>query len=125
MRGVKTKVNSRWKRGVVFVFLALALSVFVHSVRNVYLKKVGAEEALSKMQEEKKSLENRKDFLESSIERLSTPEGVDFEIRTKLNVAEAGESVAIIVAQEETDRANPSDLSAWQQIKLFFTKLFE
>ncbi len=125
MRGVKTRTSGRWKRLLIFSALALLLIVFLNSVNNVYKKKKGAEDLLVRMQGELQTLEDREAFLAKSLDRLSTVEGMKFEIRKKLNVAEVGESVAIIVAQEEVDRTTPDQLSAWQQIKLFFTKLFD
>jgi hypothetical protein len=125
MRGVKTKTAGRWKRVVISLTLFFVLAIFLNAVNNVYQKKKSAEALLVRMENEVQELKERESFLSSSLSRLQTVEGIKFEIRRKLNVAEAGESVAIIVAQEETDRANPSDLSVWQQIKLFFTKLFE
>lgn len=125
MRGVKTKTGGRWKRAVVFLVLTGIFGILAHSVKNVYLKKKGAEDAFVKMREEKIALENRKQFLEQSINRLSTPEGVDFEIRRKLNVASAGESVAIIVSQEESIDTASTKPSAWEQLKSFFAQLFK
>jgi hypothetical protein len=125
MRGVKTRAGNRWKKMLLSLSLVLILGILLNSVNNVYKKKKGAEELLTRMQGEIKTLEDREVFLTESLDRLSTVEGMKFEIRKKLNVAEVGESVAIIVAQEETGRTTPSKLSAWQQIKLFFTKLFD
>ncbi len=125
MRGVKTRASGRWKKVAFSVVLLLVLGIFLNSVNNVYKKKKGAEDLLVRMQGEIQTLEDREAFLAKSLDRLSTVEGMKFEIRKKLNVAEVGESVAIIVAQEEADRTTPDKLSAWQQIKLFFIKLFD
>lgn len=125
MRGVKTRASGRWKKVALSIALLLVLGIFLNSVNNVYKKKKGAEDLLVRMQGEIKTLEDREVFLAKSLDRLSTVEGMKFEIRKKLNVAEVGESVAIIVAQEEADRATPDKLSAWQQIKKFWKGLFE
>jgi len=55
---------------------------------------------------------------------LSTQDGLEFEIRRKLNVAKVGESVAIIVEKTESSPNNSSHLSFWQKIKNLFGSLF-
>lgn len=125
MRGVKTKSGNRWKRALTLCLLLLLLGLFGHSVKNVYMKKRGAESALAKMQSEKKVLEERKEFLEQSINRLSTEEGVEFEIRRKLNMAEAGESVAFILEGETPSFSPVPEKSNWQKLKDFFSDIFD
>jgi cell division protein FtsB len=46
-------------------------------------------------------LEDRKAELNKNIDRLSTPEGVDREIKEKFSVSKEGEEVAIIVDPKE------------------------
>lgn len=77
------------------------------------------------MEKEALDLENRDEFLKESIEKLSTREGLEFEIRKKLNVAEIGESVAIIVNEEKITSAPNTETSSWQKLKDFFNWLFE
>src|SRR3989344_3044414 len=125
MRGIKTKENGRWKRVAIFVALLLLFGVLSNSVYKVYQKKKEVEKALAQMQAEKLELENRNNFLEDSLEKLKTKEGIEFEIRKKLNVAEAGEGVAIIVEEESTTSAPSAKISPWQKFKNFFTGLFE
>ena len=81
------------------------------------------EKALAQMQAEKLELENRNNFLEDSLEKLKTKEGVEFEIRKKLNVAEAGESVAIIVEEESIEVTPKLKISFWQKVKDFFKNI--
>jgi cell division protein FtsB len=125
MRGVKTSRGGGWKRAGAFLVLLIVFGVLLNSVRNVYKKKVGAEKALSQVQSEIKDLEDRQKFLTESLARLDTQEGLKFEIRKKLNVAEAGESVAIVVDEETSSSTPPSSISSWQKLKNFFTGLFE
>ena len=51
--------------------------------------------------EEKTKLEERDKYLKESVRRIATQEGIEFEMRKKLNVAAVGENVAIIVGQKE------------------------
>ncbi len=123
MRGIKTKENGRWKRVAIFVALLLLFGVLSNSVYKVYQKKKEVEKALAQMQAEKLELENRNNFLEDSLEKLKTKEGVEFEIRKKLNVAEAGESVAIIVEEESIEVTPKLKISFWQKVKDFFKNI--
>ena len=125
MRGIKTKENGRWKRIAIFVALLLVFVVLLNSVNRVYKKKKEVEKALTQMQSEMVALEDRNEFLKNSLEKLKTKEGVEFEIRKKLNVAEVGESVAIIVEEESTEITPKPKISFWQKIKDFFGGLFE
>ena len=124
MRGIKTKERGKWKKAAAFVVLLLVLGVLTNSVRKVYNKKEDAKETLARMEAEMKSLQERQQFLAASIERLNTTEGVAFEMRKKLNVAEAGESVAIIVEEEPAPIPPSAKISSWQKFKNFVISLF-
>lgn len=124
MRGVKRKNEGTWKKYAVFLFLLLVFGVLINSTRKVYNKKVEAENALSRMQQEIGDLEERKEILEENIKRVETDEGLEFEIRKKFNVARVGEGVAIIVEEESTTTTpNPSP-SLWQKFKNFLSGIF-
>ena len=125
MRGVKTRDKELRKRFIIFFMLLVLFGVLLNSVRKVYKKKENAEKALVRMEEERKELENRKIFLENSLSRLETEEGIKFEIRKKLNVAQAGENVAIIIDTQSTTSAPTSEISTWSKFKNFFGGLFE
>ena len=125
MRGIKTKETGRWKKIAIFVALLLVFVVLLNSVHRVYKKKKEVEKALVQMETEKTELEQRNDFLKDSLEKLKTKEGVEFEIRKKLNVAEVGESVAIIVEEEPSEPTPTPKISPWQKIKNFFIYLFD
>jgi len=123
MRGIKTKSKIRWRRAAIFVALFIIFIILLNSVNRVYKKKKEVEKALTQMQSEMVALEDRNEFLKNSLEKLK--EGVEFEIRKKLNVAEVGESVAIIVEGEEVPNTPKLEVSTWQKIKDFFGGLFE
>jgi len=125
MRGLKTKEQSKWKKIAFFCVLFLVLIFLLKSVRNVYQKKKAADEALIQMQKEITELEARKNSLDKSLSRMETEDGVEFEIRKKLNVAEAGEKVAIIVESTDVNNSTQTDISFWQKFKNFFVELFQ
>lgn len=107
-----------------FLVLLLIFGVLLNSVNKVYKKKKGAEELLTRMEGEIQTLKDREQFLERSLSRLETDEGLKFEIRKKLNVAEVGESVAIIVDEEDSPTTQTPELSSWQKLKDLFKGLF-
>ena len=70
-------------------------------------------------------LQKREKELNDSLERLKTQEGLAFEMRRKLNVAEVGESVAIIVEEEIPIVPSTIKISNWQKFKNFVVNLFK
>ncbi|KKQ78211.1 MAG: hypothetical protein UT00_C0001G0096 [Parcubacteria group bacterium GW2011_GWA1_38_7] len=76
------------------------------------------------MQAEVVALDKREEFLKESLEKLKTREGVEFEIRKKLNVATPGEGVAIIVDEEQSTTTSNQNISSWQKFKNFFSRIF-
>lgn len=124
MRGVKSRDGSKFRRITIFFILLIIFLVLVNSVFRVYKKKRGAEEVLAKMQEEMMLLEQRGKNLEASLARLETNEGLEFELRKKLNVASEGESVAIIVTEEEENKDVVPEKTYFQKIKENFKKFF-
>jgi hypothetical protein len=125
MRGIKNKESGKWKRLGVFVILLFILIVLLNSTKNVYQNKKAAGEALARMQGQVADLENRDKVLKDSLQRLNTQEGVNFELRKKLNVAQVGESVAVIVDEGQPTSTPAASISSWQKIKIFFTNLFK
>jgi len=107
------------------LILFLILIFLSNSLNNVYQKKKEADVALTRMKERVADLQNREEVLKQSLARLDTIEGMKFEIRKKLNVAEVGESVAVIVDQEEKATESGYFISPWQKFKNFFSWLFE
>jgi len=125
MRGLKHKEGGKWKKAGIFLILFLILIFLSNSLNNVYQKKKEADVALTRMKERVADLQNREEVLKQSLARLDTIEGMKFEIRKKLNVAEVGESVAVIVDQEEKATESGYFISPWQKFKNFFSWLFE
>ena len=125
MRGIKNRESGKWKKVAVFLVLLLVFSVLLNSVRKVYNKKKNAEIALARMETEALELRERSEFLKGALEKLETREGIEFEIRKKLNVAGAGESVAVIVEEGPSTSSSKLSTSTWQKFKNFFVELFE
>ncbi len=124
MRGIKTRTDGQWKRIAIFIVLSIVLLVALNAVRKVYNRRQAAEDLLARITVEAQNLEARKKYLEDSLRKLETSEGLEFELRKKLNVAEVGESVAIIVTEEGSAGSTKLELSVWQQLKDAFKNLF-
>jgi len=124
MRGIKNRGENKWKRLGVFLVLLLILVVLLNSLSKVYKKKKEVDKALAQMKAEMLKLEERDKFLKESLQKLTTEEGIKFEIHNKLNMAEVGESVAIIVDEKPLTPTSSAEISSWQKIKNFFMELF-
>jgi len=124
MKRIKNRDDGKWKRLGTFLVLFLILGLLLNSVSKVYKKKQEAEKILVRMEEQVAELEKRDQFLKDSLEKLSTEEGIEFEIRKKLNVAEVGERVAIIVEEEATLPTSNTAISSWQKFKNLWSGIF-
>jgi cell division protein FtsB len=125
MRGIKTKGSGKWKKISIFIILIVLLVVLLNSARKVYEKKVEVQNTLTRMQAEVTQLQNRDQVLKESIKSINTKEGLEFELRQKLNVAQAGEGVAVIVDQPQPTSTSITAISPWQKIVNLFTGLFK
>lgn len=120
MRGIKSRGENNTKKIFIFVILLVISLLLLNSVYKVYRKKVNAKQALVVMQQELQALKEREIFLKDSLNRLETREGMEFELRQKLNVALEGERVAIIVDENEEKDKSVEEKSLWQKIKSTF-----
>jgi cell division protein FtsB len=97
-----------------FMFL-----VMLKALWGVYSKERLSAEYLQKQQAELDRLTTRKSELANSVEYLKTDQGVESEIRSKFRVVKEGESVAVIVGDEEST-STPVEIEK----KGFFSKYF-
>ncbi len=82
----------------VFCVILIIINVMlIKSVWGLYNKAQASTTAKETSEKELKSLLDRKAFVESEIDRLKTPEGMEGEIRRKFNVARPGEEMVIVV----------------------------
>ena len=68
-----------------------------------------------KLERELKSLTERRVILESDIAKLTTPGGVEEEIRKKFPVVQAGERVIVVVPEELGSTSAASSTGGWPQ----------
>jgi len=82
------------------VTLVLAAIVFYFLARaawNIHEKAVESASRLASAQNDLSKLEQSQQTLEDSVDKLSTPAGVEADIREKYHAVQPGESVAVIV----------------------------
>ena len=93
--------RSPWKRFIYspagIIIGCIGLFILVRAAWNIHEKAVVADERLSQAQAELAGLEQQKESLSDSISYLSTPAGMEAELRDKYHAVKAGESVAVIV----------------------------
>lgn len=85
--------NSRWSLVALLIILALLVRGNIRIFKNYFHVKEKYEQDL-KFQE---SLKAREIQLNKDIDRLNTPEGMDYEIRKKLDVSAPNERVIKII----------------------------
>jgi hypothetical protein len=114
--------RSPWKRFIYspagIIIGCIGLFILVRAAWNIHEKAIVADERLSQAQAELASLEQQKESLSSSISYLSTPEGMEAELRDKYHAVKAGESVAVIVddassASSTSSVASSSPADSW------------
>lgn len=125
MRGIKTKSSQNWKKMFLSIFLFLFLILLLNSLSKVYTKKKQADKTLAHMQSQVLELKKRNEELKYDIQKLKTQEGIEFEIRKRLNVAQIGESVAIVVENQELTSTSSFKYSSWQKFKNTLINFFK
>ena len=103
---------------ILFIFVILAL----HSTWSVYKKKRESEKMKNISLIHVKELQSRDAQLKLKIERLSTPTGLEEEIRSKFSVAKDNENMVVVVEDQNTEATTTPKVSFWQKIFNFFTK---
>ena len=104
--------RSPWKRLIYspagIIIGLIGLFILVRAAWNIHEKAVVAGERLSEAQSELTGLEQQKQALSDSIAYLSTPAGIEAELRDKYHAVKQGESVAVIVDDQPTATASPA-----------------
>ena len=76
---------------------AILLAVLARAAWNISDKAAASETRLAAAAAELSTLRERQGELQAGVARLSTPEGIEAEIRNKYHATKEGESVAVIV----------------------------
>jgi len=109
---MKYRNRSTWKSifgsPITLVLALVALGFFAKAAWNVHQKAELSAARLAQAQHEFAKLQERQRDLSFKVERLSTEEGIEAEIRTKYRAVKADESVAVIV----DDKSTTADLAS-------------
>ena len=106
-------------RPIVLGVLFIGVLFFGRAAFRVYNSRAESAKAAAEAQNQLTDLQNRKNFLDESLNRLSTTEGQETELRRRFGVARPDESVAIIVESGD-DNTPTSTPSFWSKVKNFF-----
>ncbi|OHA18336.1 MAG: hypothetical protein A2664_02650 [Candidatus Taylorbacteria bacterium RIFCSPHIGHO2_01_FULL_46_22b] len=105
-----------------FFALAFILFFLVRAVWGVYKSQARSSAELEIARKEALFLDERSEFLKDEIDALSSPQGLEEELRSKFPVVKEGEKMVIIVEPDEV--ATSSLLSSqggfWKSVKNFF-----
>lgn len=93
----KKKIN-KIMHSKVFFFVFLIIIIFLgRSTYDIYKRQQLSATNYAGVKKNYDGIKERKEMLESEIERLKTDTGVEEEIRSKFNVAKPGETVVTII----------------------------
>jgi len=115
----KRKLRQLLYSKVTYVILAIIVLLLLNSVWNLYFTERDTRLQRKKLEKEFAALEKQEILLRAEIERLSTTQGVEEEIRSKFEVSKERENVMVIINPEEK---NPDALPEGQ--KGFWTNIF-
>lgn len=116
---IKKWLYSPW---MIFILLFILL-IGLDAVWNIYKKEQISKNNLALAQQNLDKLKSRYDTLKNEVDWLSTPEGIEEEIRNKFSVVKEGEQVAIIVESKNTPTTTPEILKTetlWDKIVGWF-----
>lgn len=114
--------NVIYHKYTILALFALML-VFLHSTWRVYQKKSESLVMKESSNSRLNSLEQREREIDSKIDKLATPAGVEEEIRSKFSVAKDRENMVIIVHEEATTvEKTTQGKSFWGKFKDLFSK---
>jgi cell division protein FtsB len=103
----------QWKRivasPIALILLVIFLIVLVRATSRLTAKAESGSTRLAQAQAEYQKLEERKSDLSFKVTKLSTDEGLESEIRAKYRAVKEGESVAVIVDDEESTSTAVAD----------------
>ncbi len=95
------------------VFLLVLTVMFAKGTYGVMKKRAESQMHVETLKARLVELEDRKQELNKNIDRLSTPEGVDKEIKEKFSVSKEGEEVAIIVDTRNASATTTGEEEGW------------
>jgi len=104
------------------VILLVLILLLANAVWGVYEKARGTGIKKAEIKRELDELAKRREELKREIDRLSTVRGIESELRSKFNVARAGEGVIVIVesGENEDEVKQTADTRFWSKFLSWF-----
>ena len=119
----KRKLRAVMYHKVTLALLVLLVLFFIHSTWVVYQKKRTSEKMMLTSSQSLSDLKARETELESRINRLNTPAGLEEEIRSKFTVAKENEAMVIVVDDNSQNMPTTSQKRGfWQKIWNLFSR---
>lgn len=117
----KRKVRSLMYNRITIGILSVIILLVLHSTWVVYRKKVESERMKLASLKNVESLRVRDKELQERINRLSTKQGIEEEVRSKFSVAKDEENIVIIVQDETASNGEKIKKQGfWDKIKGIF-----
>ncbi len=118
----KRKFRSLLYNWITIGILAIIVLFFLHSTWSVYKKDKESEQMKQVSLQNVEELRARNENLQTKIDRLATPEGVEEEIRSKFSVAKENENMVLVVESEQNleQPTTTEQVTFWQRIRSFF-----
>ncbi|HEY4528650.1 MAG TPA: septum formation initiator family protein [Candidatus Paceibacterota bacterium] len=100
---------------IVLLLLSILVFFMAKGAASVMNKERESRAKVSELDKESQKLESRQKMLQANIGKLETEEGVIEEIRQKFNVTREGESVTIIVDNQEKLNTTSKDATWYKK----------
>ncbi len=118
----KNSLNKIIYSKVMVLILLIFLALLSYSVFSLYKKR---NEALTKAHAAQAELDRVKDKqsqIDSSLDKLSTPEGIEDAIRDKFQVVKDGEELIVVTDPNHNETSEKEEVKQtfWDKIKEFF-----
>ena len=125
MRGLqKKKTFKKLLYSKTFAFIILVILGFmVRATWSIYAKERESRQNAAVAKSELENLKTRDSALEEEVGRLSTPQGIEGELREKYTITQHGEELYVIVPPKKEDTPAGGDalhLSWWDKLTAIF-----
>lgn len=102
--GKRSSNSSIFSSLPVFIIAILAFVFMIKVSWSMYEKAILSKDKLAQAEAALNDINSRKNELQKKVSFLSTDQGVQSEARTKFRLAEEGESVAVIIGDEQSKK---------------------
>ncbi|MEI6528675.1 MAG: septum formation initiator family protein [bacterium] len=121
----KRKIRKMMYSKPALIVLFIAIVFLLKEVYDIYQKQQISRQNYDRVATSVESLKSREKMLTSELDRLSTNQGVEAEIREKFNVVKPGEEIIMVInssSSEADQTAGNSEQNWWQKFIGWFAK---